>query len=270
MRIACLLLMGSLSLFISCQPGTRGLTSKSYLYDTLEKYSYLIIGMNSEEITNSTGFFIRDTSNKLFLVSAYHVFTGCDLFPDTLQALRADTLKVWYTDTLGRYTFAKLPLTAHKNKPCKSAALLPDVDTMEVTAWFRDGKIYSIEHMAPHYWKEFTGVSAKDLVACYGFFQDDPAKFPPKAGDPRVRPGGYASHVVEVPDSIRDLLGQTYIAVRPAYKEGFSGAPLFMIRSDSTHKRTIEFAGIQSGNSGDGSLSLIVKGVELGKLIQWK
>jgi hypothetical protein len=269
MRAVCLLLL-LVSLLTSCRSGSRITSPKSYPYDTLEKYSYLIIGLNTKEITNSSGFFIRDTSNKLFLVSAYHVFTGCDIFPDTLQGNRADTLKVWYTDTLGRYTFAKLPLTTHKNKPCKSVALLPDIDTMEVTAWFRDGRIYSIEHMAPHYWKEFAGVRRKDRVVCYGFSQDDPAKFPPKEGDPQVKPAGYTSRVKEVPDSIRQLIGQTYIAVHPAYKEGFSGAPLFMIRSDSTHKRRMEFAGIQSGNSEDNSLGLIVRGVELGRLLQWK
>jgi len=270
MRLACLLLLGSLSLLTSCRPGSQVITTKRYLYDSLEKYSYLIIGMNSKEITNSSGFFIRDTANKLFLVSAYHVFTGCDVFPDTFQDQRADTLKVWYTDTLGVYKFAKLPLTAYKNKPCKSAAVLPDMDTMEVTAWFRDGNIYSIEHMAPHYWKDSTGVRPGDIVVCYGFFQDDPAKFPPKEGDPRVKPAGYTSHAMEVPGSIRVLLGQTYIAVYPANKEGFSGAPLFMIRADSTRKRRIAFAGIQSGNSEDNSHSLIVRGAELENLLQWK
>jgi hypothetical protein len=272
MRFACLLLLGllSLSLFTSCHPSSRVHTSESFLYDTLGRYSYLIIGMNNGEITNSTGFFIRDTGNKLFLVSAYHVFTGCDLFPDTFQARRPDTLKVWYTDTLGTYKFAKLPLTAYKNKPCKSAAVLPDVDTMEVTAWFRDGAIYSVEHMAPHYWKVYNGLTEGDVVACYGYFQHSSAKFPPKDGDARVMPGGYTSHVIKMPGNIRGLLEQNYLAVRPAYKEGFSGAPVFMIRSDSTHKRTIEFGGIQSGSSEDNTLSLVVRGVELGKLLHWK
>ncbi|MDO6433107.1 hypothetical protein Q4E93_21035 [Flavitalea sp. BT771] len=270
MRSACLLLLGSLSLFTSCHPGARVHATERLLYDTLAKYSYLIIGMhNGEEITNSTGFFIRDAGDKLFLVSAYHVFTGCDIYPDTFQARRPDTLKVWYTDTMGRYTFTKLPLTAHLKKPCKSAVTLPDVDTMEVTAWFRDGAIYSIEHLAPHHWKKPDVAIKGDTVACYGYSQHRSAKFPPKDGDARVMPGGYTSHAIEVPDGIR-ALGQTYMAVRPAYKEGFSGAPIFMITSDSTHKRTIEFAGIQSGNSEDNSHSLIVRGAELGTLLQWK
>ena len=270
MRFACLLLLGSLSLLTSCHPGARIHATESFLYDSLGKYSYLIIGMNNGEITNSTGFFIRDTGDKLFLISAYHVFTGCDLFPDTFQAQRPDTLKVWYTDTLGRYKFAKLPLTAYKNKPCKSAAVLPDMDTMEVTAWFRDGAIYSIEHMAPHYWKVYDGLTEGDIVACYGYSQHSSAKFPPKVGDAQVIPGGYTSHVIEVPDSIRGLLGQSYMAVRPAYKEGFSGAPIFLVRSDSAHKRIIAFGGIQSGSSEDNTLSLVVRGAELGRLLHWK
>jgi len=270
MRFACLLLMGYLTLITSCHPGARMFAKQHLLYDTLEKYSYLIIGMNDGEITSSTGFFIRSAGDKLFLVSAYHVFTGCDIFPDTFQARRPDTLKVWYTDTLGRYKFAKLPLTTYKNKPCKSAAVVPDVDTMEVTAWFRDGAIYSIEHIAPHFWEGPLGVGEGDTVACYGYFQKNSAAFPPGEGDRRVVPGGYISHAIQVPDSIRGLLGQLYMAVRPAYKEGFSGAPVFIIRSDSSHKRKVEFAGIQSGNSEDNSLSLMVRGSELGKLLQWK
>src|SRR4051812_28572452 len=61
--------------------------------DTLSKYSYLIIEASSHahsllEIPNeknfefegnASGFFIRD-SGKVFLYTAYHVFSSCDLF----------------------------------------------------------------------------------------------------------------------------------------------------------------------------------------------
>jgi|GEM_PF-1704932 len=270
MRVACLLLLGFMPLFMFCQTTFQTDHREVHFYDTLEKYTYVIIGL--EPIDNShtrfkdafgaSGFFIRHTNNRLFLVSAYHVFTGCPMYPND-STYHPEYLKIWYPDTSDLYRFVLVPLTAYINKPCKTASETADVEAMDVTTYFRKINIFSIEHMAPTFCQNTPDTIEEEPVACYGLISDSTGKSLPKEGQRRQPLTGYTSFFITIPVDSFDTPGKYYLTVRPAFKSGYSGAPVFRIRSDSLHTKAIEFAGIQVSNSKDTSEkrshSLVVK-----------
>jgi hypothetical protein len=273
MRVPYLLLMGFIALFVCCK--TNGSLHKAQHadYDSLKRYSYLLIGLphvregNIRDATDvSTGFFFRDTNNRLFLVSAYHVLTGCDVLAKARHGTQDDTLRVWYMDKMNNYKFEQFPLTAYENKPCKSAGAIPDLDTMDVSDYFKDGKIFSIEKMAPHHLSQHARIPVGDVVVCYGYPDNTPDKVPSKAGDKLLMPRRRTSKVIEDPKFFIDTLVSIYMTVHPGFKKGFSGAPVFRRKADGT----VEFAGIQSSKKRGRSKSLAVRAAELGRLVQWK
>jgi len=269
MRVACLLLLGFMPLFMYCQTTFPTDHREGHFYDTLEKYTYVIVSLEADsshkgfkEVANSSGFFIRDANNRLFLVSAYHVFTGCPMYPGETP-LHPERLKIWYPDNHNKYRSVLVPLTAYIDKPCKMAKDTADVDTMDVTTYFKDRKVFSIEHMVPLSQQKPQDIPERDAVVCYALFSDSTGKSLPKEGRRRQPLTGYTSFFITIPADSFDTPGKYYLTVRPAFKSGYSGAPVFRIRSDSLHTKAIEFAGIQVSNSKDTSEkrshSLVVK-----------
>jgi hypothetical protein len=261
-------------LFFSCKTNFSVLTADTQLSDTLAKYTYLIIGVKknkdrpgSKEIGTSSGFFLLNSDNKLFLVTAHHVFTGCSLFSprdttDTARLIIPDTLKVWYMDRSGHYKDQPLSVAAYKNRPCSAGSARADLDTMDVTAYFKDGNIFSIEGMVSHNKQKNPVAKIGDTVVCYGFSKDGPKKIPPAKGDPQVIASKLTSQVIAIPAGNElNSYDSIYTAIYPAYKDGYSGAPIFKISFVDNKKGTVEFAGVQSGNSSDNSsFSIFVKG----------
>jgi hypothetical protein len=255
-------------LFLSCK--TNALLQKTEIaqYDTkLKKYSYLLVGLPPKDTIHTvkpngaTGFFIRDANNRLFLVSAYHVLTGCDVLIGKFYPKQDDSLQVWYTDTSGNYTFEQFPLTAYKNKPCDS--LTPDVDTMDVTGHFKDGRILSIEQLMPHSLPQYQ-IAKEDTIICYGYHRK---KSPSKTENKPVNPSHKISCVTGYNGKFKDRQDSLiYFDIRPVLRTGFSGTPIFRIKA----KGDPEFVGIQSSTARGNILSVVVKSFELGKLIQWK
>jgi hypothetical protein len=272
MRLSYLFMLGFIPLFLSCKTNSSVLRTQTHSADSLANYTYLIISVQknkdrpgSKEAGNSSGFFIRDSSNKLFLVSALHVFRGCSIFvdpqsEDSSRMVIPDTLKVWYQDSSGHYKFQDLPVTAYKAKPCRRGSALADLDTMDVSAYFKDGKIFSIEGFVPRNSQKGPVAGIGDSVVCYGFFKDGPQGIPPVEGDSPVLAVSLPSRVIDIPDTNLKRLDSIYTAIQPAFKDGYSGAPIFKITSGGNKGKPVEFAGVQSGNASDTSFSVMVKG----------
>jgi hypothetical protein len=267
MRVSYLFILGIIPLFPCCKTNPPFHSAGAAQYDSLKKYSYLLVGLPPKDTIHSrspgvsTGFFIRDTNNRLFLVSAYHALTGCDPLNSRILDIRDDSLQVWYVDTLNRYKFEQFTLTAYQNKRCNDS--IPDVDTMDVTGHFKDGRIFSIERMMPRNLLQ-DGIARGDRVICYGYHGKRP---PSNIGGNPVNPShkirrflGYRSEFKDKSDSL------IYFTIHRALKKGFSGAPLFRIKAGSA----IEFAGIQSSAAIGNKLSFVVRSLELRNLLQWK
>jgi hypothetical protein len=267
MRVSYLFILGIVPLFLSCKTNPPFDSARAAQYDSLKKYSYLLVGLPGKNtilsgpIDVSTGFFIRDTHNRLFLVSAYHVLTGCDPLNSRMLDVRDDSLQVWYMDTLNGYKSEQFALTAYQNKRCNDS--IPDVDTMDVTGHFKDGRIFSIERMMPQNMPQ-DDIAKGDSVICYGYPKKKiPFKPVDKAADPshKIRKVfGYRGEFKDKGDSL------IYIGIHPALKKGFSGAPLFRIKAGSA----IEFAGIQSSVAIGNKVSFVARSFEVGNLLQWK
>jgi hypothetical protein len=267
MRVSYLFILGIIPLLTCCKTNPPFHSARAAQYDSLKKYSYLLIGLPTKDLVHngtrdvSTGFFIRDLNDRLFLVSAYHVLTGCDPLNSRILDVRDDSLQVWYMDTLNRYKFEQFTLTAYHNKRCNDS--IPDVDTMDVTGHFKDGRIFSIERMMPHNVPQ-DHIAKGDSVICFGYHKK---KIPSKTGDEAVKPSHKIRKIFGYRDEFKDKGGSfIYVGIHPALKKGFSGAPLFRIKAGSA----IEFAGIQSSAAIGNKVSFVVRSFELGNLLQWK
>jgi len=271
MRLACLLLMELIPLSIFCQTSRNDPAAEKHSYHTLAKYTYLVWGLKKNErlsrmdpVTFSSGFFIR-SNDRLFFVSAYHVFTGCAILWGAVRPDRADSLEIWYMDTTKHYKSQRLSVEGYKKKPCPKD-VIADVDTMDVSAYFKDGKIYSIEHMIPDYYHDYRFPSTGDRLVGYGFaHQSYSSKIE------RRRPGKYICRIVDIPEKAKpdtnEQMKIAYIAVKPALDSGCSGAPIFRVDFDARHRKRFEFAGIQSMNNDTFKLSFVVNSIELQKKI---
>src|ERR1700755_3570519 len=118
MRLILLSLVGCL--LLACKSSSTPIRSSGKFNDpdSLRQYSYLLVRVNahrgggqaSRDVDNGTGFFIRDGTGRIFLFSALHVFSRCDVLHHTVNDWYADSLKVCYTDRSGAYVFKELSL----------------------------------------------------------------------------------------------------------------------------------------------------------------
>ena len=248
-------------------------------YDSLDKYSYLIIGVRvdpnspatlpfEERLQNveySTGFFIR-TATGLYLVSAFHVFTDCEVYAGVFQDVRAEFLAVCYTDTLGKSKRQLLPLTYYRSKACRYFWDQPDVDTMNVTDYFKDACINSIEQLLPPLEPEQKRMAKGKKFICFGYPADKSDEYFSKNGDFPRHPCEYIRQ--QVNDSrYGPRISSMYVVITPLLVRGTSGAPLFRVMRGRKRREFIQFAGIQSGSNNLYNHSLIVRPSELMKLL---
>lgn len=276
MRLLVLLLMGILPELASSQPVCRVDLLQSPPYDTLQRFSYLLVTMRKNQkspkdtvpMDVGTGFFITKNKN-LYLITARHVITNCD--PYTLE-VRGDTpvaVKVWYQDALGHAKNQLIPLPKVKVQvPCKSAFSVPDVDTIDVSGYFKDGKIITVDSLMPSDYRDFHRLSPCDTVVIYGFSHEPDPKTIDK--NPNLAPVGYLFYSRELPnDQVKegnDGLYDAYYAIEPGLPRGISGAPVFRVSATEEPGRTIvQFSGIQSGTRDDYKISYIVQGFILAR-----
>lgn len=279
MRILILLLMGIIPDLVLSQPLSRVSLPAAHPYDTLQKYSYLIVTMRKERGSQQpvpsgtgTGFFIRQ-SKKLYLISARHVLTNCDPYPVKIRDDTTVAIDVPYRDTLGRAKHQILPLPESKLHPsCKSAFVCPDVDTMDVSDYFKDAQINTVDGLSPDY-ESGHELSPNDTVIAFGYsnFPGNPNALESYAD---LAPVGYISYSREMPNDQgigNSELNIAYYAIKPGLPSGVSGAPVFRISRGGTGDRSmVEFSGIQSSAKKSKKVGYIVKGAMLVQLYQLK
>lgn len=250
MRLTCLLLMGLILLFAGCRSIRQHRLLKQPAYDTLEKYSYLLLsfgGSNDINRTNGTGFFYRD-KGKLFLVTAYHVLTGCPIYEDTDRVV-LDSLEVWYEDRSGERKCRRLSLATYRDQPCQKAYDTCDVARLDVSDKFKDADIHSVEGMVCAPYVNLVPLEPGDTVVCYGFSNVHPHKHYDAKALPR-RPEGYIRLGMYTPRSERcTRLPNLYYYIHPKIRKGASGSPVFKAVTSCSGQLKICLIGIQSGSS---------------------
>lgn len=271
MRFVLLLLTGIIPGLSFSQRTHRPELLALHPYDTLNKYSFLVVSMQPDKkdrnktipLAYGTGCFVRN-DQKLYFVTAAHVFTNCDIYKNTHRVDTPVAVKIWYKDTLGRRTQQLIFLSQPKRQtPCRSAVSVPDVDTMDVSAYFKNGEIYSIEGLMPDYHREFHNLSPHDTIVTYGYPNE--LNNPDTIDiNPNLTPVGYISFGRKIPrDQPRRIVKQIadfYYAIEPGLPTGVSGAPLFRVSSDAAGKTIVEFIGVQSGTKENRKISLIAQG----------
>jgi len=263
---------------------TFGQVDSLQQYDSLGKYSYLLLGVlpdptqppifpprgNLPIVGNSTGFFVR-SDGRLLLVSAFHVFSGCDVYRGVYEDLRAQYLTVWYTDSLGHYKYQILDLAPYMSKPCKIFLEIADVDTMDVSDYFKDAaKIYSIENFLPMNSRKNKTVDENKFIS-YGFPDDKFSEYIYKNRNLPKAPFGYIGKHADSsnydPFYLTHNVDSMYTPITPGLIPGASGSPIFKVVVGRKKKEIIQFTGVQSGTSFVYNCSLFVKATELLKLL---
>ena len=275
MRLICLLLAGIVLLFSSCQSTRLQPLLKQHPYDTLEKYSYLLVALKKSQgdstkvkpITNGTGFFYRK-DEKLFLVSAYHVLTGCSNYNRNMPDQRPDSMDIWFFNEPGKGTYIRLSMDAYRAGQCETADKRADVDTMDVTAWIKNVKVSSVERLTCGPCGGDDTLRKRDTVVCYGYsnFQREQYNYGPASVPSAPNASIGLGRKIPGRDG-KTKMKDHYYFIHPKLHEGDSGGPVFRIRSDANGNKIVGFMGIQSGSKENGNRSTITKQIEMMRLL---
>ncbi|HEY4208929.1 MAG TPA: hypothetical protein VGM31_19025 [Puia sp.] len=243
-------------------------------YDTLEKYSYplVTIGVNPRGRTSplqvGTAFFYR-LQNKLFLITAYHVVTQCEIYDaDDRRREEPDSLDVWFRDTAEKYRTYRMPLDRYKVKKCQKATEIPDLDILDVSEHFRDIPVYSVEKFLCHPCGDIDNMADHDTMVCYGFSNIGPNMPVYRDNEITCRPVGFfvCGNTSDLDVTDEQYSARYYFTVR-TMPQGASGAPVFRVRQKAEGWNQVELVGIQSGTRHDTERSTIVKQKELVKML---
>lgn len=254
-----------------------------HVYDSLAKYSYLIvagkfiprfIGDTPNETNtfyrgNATGFFIR-LKEKLFLVTAYHVVTPCDVYHNVIVHNDINCLAVTYHDTLNHLRQQILDISNRVNMPPIFFLNTPDIAIVDAAHVFDDAKINSIENLifdTTRYTKEniikyiifgFSGNKMDELIVTKHTVDTPPFLYEGYTAD--------SSHYEKLYKYLN--IDSMYYTLQPLGIPGMSGAPVFREVKYKKRKKRIEFAGMQSGKNDDFNCAYIVKVIELIRLVR--
>lgn len=269
MRFLLLLFVGFVPTLVLCQTVCRIDLLQTHPYDTLRKYSYLIVSMGRDRknkkriipLNTGTGFFLRD-EKKLYFITARHVVTGCEVYNAKTLPDIPTVVKIWYKDRSDKPAYRLIPLPDKIIKtPCISAVALADADTLNVSEYFKDVDVNTIEGFRPGP-NEDHMFSPCDTVVAYGY--------PSESNDldtldirPNLVSEGYISYSRDMPHDqqvdVDNQLFTSYFAVEPAMPPGVSGAPVFRISLAGDNGPIIRLCGIQSGTRADWKTSYIVQ-----------
>lgn len=213
-------------------------------WDSFKKYSYSILGFSGKGNfgipSGGTGFFIRDRS-KLFLVTAKHVFSGCD---DSAKKspFYPDIMNVMLHDNIGNPTIV-INVNIEKIKdttPC--VRKLNDTDIIVVPINVEDsiGKtIFSVEKfLAPPFrviekilMVGFPGIGYARQPVEFGFWK--PSLFKMNGNETKIFTHTTYTDPIMI-DSINLFMYNQTIEIDSTLK-GFSGSPIFV--KDSSSKK---------------------------------
>jgi len=252
--------------------------------DSLSKYSYLLLQMKngvSYPVYASTGFLVQ-FQDKLFIVTAWHVLTGRDIYHNRNQEPSFDYLLLRYTDTSNAVRYARI------NKVVGAIAnsdIRPEFQTspdmfprgINKSIFEVQPKLNSIEHIL------FDTVQIKikknqhidTTVLGYGFSNLNAAV---SLTEPKywwriidtITPSPYKGkflYSTPIEDRIDSIYypNKFYFMSSPIGVPGASGSPIFFKytlynKKGRQIKEWVTFAGSQSGKNGKYSFAYMVKG----------
>jgi len=189
-----------------------------------------------------SGFFYRQNDSQ-YLISVYHLLSGCPLNSTKRPKFRPDTLEIRIQTDTHHFIYRRVSLEAHKARPCMTNRMVADADTLNVTAWFRDIQVNSIEELTCKSCCEQDSLSTGDTLVSYGFSHvKDPVHF--RIETPTDNEGNL-------------VLAKWYYFIAPILDTGDSGSPVFRIHGKKG--KAVEFVGLQSSTAQHKKYSIITK-----------
>ena len=219
-------------------------------YDSLKKYSYFIYGIvNDNRWSEATGFFIKK-KNKLFLISALHVFSGRNI---------DHTMEMGYPNILylriknHSVTPTYFPINISKIKDTVRDAdfyINPDVFVYEIKL-LKAIKIYSIEKFI----KPVPCDKAVNVITCGYPIDQKASKKETLVASPvliheRVI-GNYCKPIYWTDHKVNDNINYL-ISANNGIRDGSSGSPVYFIIQDK-----IYFAGLISVGTNENAASVV-------------
>jgi len=250
--------------------------SNIFDFDSLAKYSYLLIEVsfhprninenpnlsNLKFEGNATSYFIRD-SNTLYLCTAYHVFSSCDVYQKRRLDSKSDYLVVRIYDNLNqaKYILIPIPFSMFRTLPCKGFLENADFAKLDVTNYFKGIEVNSIESFIIQK-KQSTKSKISNIIS-YGYPVTKITGFRSSGEyDDFIKPTEYIGKIDTNYYSLiidKHLVDSMYYLSTPSCYQGSSGAPVFFEKV-FRKKKWIEFAGTQSGTDFLNNQSVITKG----------
>lgn len=271
-------------LFIKCS------AQYDWALDSLKKYSYVLVdanytpqfpdGLNNisnyTASGNATGFFIK-VDKKLFLISAYHVLTGFDVFNGRYVEGRGKFMMILYgNDKFDNHTRFRTIENSILRNSCGPPGFYnerPDIDLIDITAYFSDSEVNMIKTLPLSLFKTQVEKNVNKSIISYGF--------------PGYLAGNYSdwrSHAINVKaapyfarlsdstsmDSATWKNTATFDVVTSQFSiKGVSGSPAFYYCTKGK-KKWIEFAGVMSGSNYEFNLAFIARKEFLNKALAEK
>ena len=252
--------------------------TKNYTYAEFKKYSYLLVfetkpGAEKPKMHLGCGFFIR-MYGKIFLITAYHVITGNDVY--SKPPSKYPSFKDFYTFSVrfaanNKYYYFEGDLESiKKNSPLRSFIKEPDIYVIEIRPPGNNIQINSVEKFINKSPKEI--LSKEDTCFSFGYSHGE---IPTDLNTPSdltdtLSPMLYIGY--SPPERRYNIVYNSLnidslnISVFPQALIGMSGSPVFI----KNNNNSIELIGLQSGSNLDYNLSYIVKASEIIKEIKKK
>lgn len=236
--------------------------------DSLKDYSYLLIeaSYHPRSLTDiptvdnisvegfGTGFFIK-RQNRIFLVTAYHIPTQCDIYAGIKKDSKSDLLLLRFYDSLGGINFWYISTAEYKKLPAVWFYEQPDVITIEVTDQLKNTQLKTIDNILfqkPK--KDKLRQKAEKSVVSFGFPETDQKLYSNQHDYIwNIKPSTYKGRITS-DSSFADPLfiekdtAKAYLITTPYQIPGVSGCPVFSFYKNKKME-WIEFSGVQSGSS---------------------
>lgn len=217
-------------------------------YDSLAKYSYLIVGYKDNKVyQNGTGFFLKTDEGYRF-ITAKHVVSEMNTFTKLPTPHHYDFIGIVYKDTITNKS-AFIRLDIRQVKPLLPNTFFyesPDVVTFNLIGMKLNIAINSIEKFLPNPKNRIDKKLEKIIV--YGYANDTTAK-----DIDNVKPYHYEGQFADFfhRDPYYPSNDSINWVIQPESKEGISGSPVFLKYSKNANGKKVvwfEFGGVQFGN----------------------